>query len=110
MTYQQKTSLMDQKAREWRRLPNNETGLPSSIQPYPRIKDFLSERVFFKLASSKAYCRSSFHRLNDEDEKALLGFLTEFAKQPFIKNKTVSPDLISKVFSPSGSYLCWVDS
>ena len=38
----------------------------------------------------------------------LTGFLSEFAQQPFVKMKVVSPDLISRIFSSDGTYLYWI--
>jgi N-acetylglutamate synthase-like GNAT family acetyltransferase len=74
-----------------------------------RIRGFLEERSFdFKLAKSKAYCRSFFSHLKDEDRRTLLEYLTEFVQQPFVKIKTVTPDLISRIFSSQGVYLYWI--
>jgi len=71
-----------------------------------KIRGFLGERNFdLKLAKSKAYCRGFFNQLNDDDRKVLLGYLSEFVQQPFIKIKMVTPDLISKAFSSDGVYL-----
>ena len=71
---------------------------------------FLEERDFVsKLARSKAYCRNFFSQMDDKDKSVLLGFLREFASQPFIKVKEISPDLLSKAFSSEGIYLYWVN-
>jgi len=76
-----------------------------------KIKTFLEERNFdFKLAKSKANCRNFFSQLNEEDKKVLLGYLTEFAQQPFVKIKTVTPDLISRAFVSEGVYLYWINA
>jgi len=76
-----------------------------------KIKAFLEGHSFdFKLAKSKAYCSDFFSQLNDEDRKVLLGYLSEFVKQPFVKIKTVTPDLIRKTFSSEGIYLYWVNT
>jgi ABC-type transport system involved in cytochrome c biogenesis ATPase subunit/GNAT superfamily N-acetyltransferase len=76
-----------------------------------KIRAFLEQRCFdFKLANSKAYCRDFFSRLNEEDRKALLGFLSEFVKQPFLKVKTATPDVMGRVFSSEGVYLYWIDA
>jgi len=76
-----------------------------------KIKDFLSERRFEgKLAQSKAYCQQFFDQLTSENKKTLLNLLSEFARQPFIKTKTVTPLLISRVFSSDGAYLYWVNN
>ena len=74
-----------------------------------RIRGFLGERNFdFKVAKSKAYCRGFFSQLNGEDRKVLLGYLSEFVQQPFVKIKKVTPDLISRAFSSDGVYLYWI--
>jgi predicted GNAT family acetyltransferase len=74
------------------------------------IREFLAERVFdFRLSKSKAFCRSFFDQLSDEEKKVLLGYLSEFVRQPFVKIKTVTPDLLSKVFSSEGVYLYWIN-
>jgi hypothetical protein len=74
-----------------------------------KIRTFLEQRDFsFKFAKSKAYCRSFFSRLSDGDRGILIGYLSEFVQQPFVKIKVVSPDLISKVFSSDGIYLYWI--
>ena len=76
-----------------------------------RIKDFLEEHSFdFKIAKSKAYCHNFFSQLNEEDRKVLLGYLSEFVQQPFVKIKAVTPDLLSRVFSTEGAYLYWVNA
>jgi hypothetical protein len=63
----------------------------------------------FDFARSKTYCRHFFTQLNDQDKKALLEYLSEFAHQPFIKIRTVTPDLLTKVFSSDGIYLYWIN-
>jgi ABC-type transport system involved in cytochrome c biogenesis ATPase subunit/GNAT superfamily N-acetyltransferase len=74
-----------------------------------KIRAFLEKQSFdFKLAKSKAYCRSFFNRLADEGKKVLLVYLTEFVQQPFVKRKVVTADLISRVFSSDGVYLYWI--
>lgn len=76
-----------------------------------RIRAFLEQRCFdFKLVKSKAYCRDFFSRLNEEDRKVLLGYLSEFAQHPSVKVKTTTPELISRVFSSEGVYLYWLSS
>jgi ABC-type transport system involved in cytochrome c biogenesis ATPase subunit/GNAT superfamily N-acetyltransferase len=76
----------------------------------PKLTEFLEERDFdFKLVKSTAYCRRFFSQLSDEDKRALLEFLTEFAQQPFVKVKTATPDLLSKAFSSDGVYLYWAN-
>jgi len=63
----------------------------------------------FDFAKSKTYCRHFFTRLDGQDKKVLLEYLSEFAHQPFIKIKTVNPGLLTKVFSSEGVYLYWVN-
>ena len=76
-----------------------------------RIRAFLEQRCFdFKLAKSRAYCRDFFSRLNEEDRKILLGYLSEFGKRFFVRVKTATPDVISRVFSSEGVYLYWVST
>jgi hypothetical protein len=74
-----------------------------------RIRKFLEERSFdFKFIKSKAYCRRFFNKLTDGDKGVLLGYLSEFAQQPFVKVKIVTPDLLSKIFPSEGVYLYWI--
>ena len=76
-----------------------------------RIKGFLKKQGFdFKLAKSKAYCHGFFSELKGGDRKVLLEYLREFVQQPFVKIKTVSPDLLSKIFSSEGVYLYWINN
>jgi ABC-type transport system involved in cytochrome c biogenesis ATPase subunit/N-acetylglutamate synthase-like GNAT family acetyltransferase len=75
-----------------------------------RIRGFLGERGFdFKLARSKAYCRGFFGGLDDAARKTLTEYLKEFVEQPFVKVKTVAPELLGRVFSSEGVYLYWVN-
>jgi ABC-type transport system involved in cytochrome c biogenesis ATPase subunit/GNAT superfamily N-acetyltransferase len=75
-----------------------------------RIRVLLEERGFdFKLARSKAYCRGFFSKLDDEAKKVLTEYLKEFVEQPFVKVKTVTPELLGRVFSSVGVYLYWVN-
>lgn len=74
-----------------------------------KIRAFLEGKNFdFRLSKSRAYCRSFFGQLCDENKQLLLGLLTEFVQQPFIKVKTVTPDLLSRIFSSEGTYLYWI--
>lgn len=74
-----------------------------------RIRGFLEERSFdFKLAKSRVYCRSFFSELDDAARKVLTEYLKEFVEQPFVKVKTVTPELLGRVFSSEGVYLYWV--
>jgi len=79
--------------------------------PDKKIRVFLKEHGFdSSLAKSKAYCSSFFTQLNEKDKKLLLSYLSEFVQQPFVKIKTVTPDLISRIFSSGGVYLYWIKS
>jgi ABC-type transport system involved in cytochrome c biogenesis ATPase subunit/N-acetylglutamate synthase-like GNAT family acetyltransferase len=74
-----------------------------------RIRKFLEERSFdFKFVKSRSYSRRFFNKLADGDKGILLGYLSEFAQQPFVKVKIVTPDLLSKIFSSEGVYLYWI--
>ncbi|MGD0495572.1 MAG: ParB N-terminal domain-containing protein [Candidatus Bathyarchaeia archaeon] len=74
-----------------------------------KIQAFLDEHGFdSKLARSKAYCSDFFSHLSEEDRRILLSYLTEFVQQPFVKVKTVTPDLIGRIFSSEGIYLYWI--
>jgi hypothetical protein len=76
-----------------------------------KIRTFLGEHGFdFKLALSETYCRNFFGQLDEEERKDMLSFLSEFVQQPFVKMKTVRPDLISRIFSSDGVYLYWIRS
>lgn len=75
-----------------------------------KIMGFLEVRSFdFAFSRSKTYCRRFFSQLNDEDKKVLLEYLSEFAGQPFIKAKTVTPDLLTRVVASDSVYLYWVN-
>jgi len=74
------------------------------------IRGFLTAHSFdFAFIRSRNYCNDFFNRLNDQDRRVLLGFLSEFARQPFIKKKMVTPDLLTKVLASDGVYLFWVN-
>jgi len=76
-----------------------------------KIREFLNESNFdFKLVKSKVYCNNFFSQLNEVDKRVLLDYLSEFVRHPFVKIKTVVPDLISRIFSSEGVYLYWVHS
>jgi len=75
-----------------------------------RTRGFLEERGFdFKLARSRAYCRGFFSELDDAARKVLTECLREFVGQPFVKAKTVTPELLGRVFSSEGVYLYWIN-
>jgi len=72
---------------------------------------FLESQGFdFNFIKSKTYCTNFFMALSDENKKKLLGYLTEFARQPFIKAKKITPDLLTKMFNSEATYLYWVNS
>jgi hypothetical protein len=48
--------------------------------------------------------------LSDENKKKLLEYLTEFARQPFIEAKRVTPALFAKMFSSEITYVYWINS
>ena len=57
------------------------------------IKNFLQTHDFdFNFLKSKTYCHNFFSKLNNEDKKKVIEFLSDFARQPFIKTKQVSPE------------------
>jgi ABC-type lipoprotein export system ATPase subunit/N-acetylglutamate synthase-like GNAT family acetyltransferase len=75
-----------------------------------RIREFLESHNFdFTLAKSKTYCNQFFSRLENQDKETLLGLLTEFGSQPFIKMRTATPDMLIRVLSSEGVYLYWVN-
>jgi len=69
-----------------------------------KIRRFLETRDFdFDFVRSKTYCRQFFNQLTGQNKKVLLEYLFGFAHQPFIKTKTVTPELLTKVFSQAVS-------
>ena len=76
-----------------------------------KIRRFLEARDFdLSFVKSKAYCRNFFRQLDSQDKKVLVGCLSEYAQQPFVKVNVVKPELLSRVFSSEGVYLYWVSS
>jgi len=76
-----------------------------------KMRSFLEAKGFdFEFSRSKAYCRSFFSKLGDAEKKVLLGYLTEYVQQPFVKVKMVNPDLLNRVFSSEALYLYWINS
>ena len=74
------------------------------------VRDFLELHGFdFDFIKSKTYCDDFFTKLSDEDKKKMLVYLTEFARQPFIKAKRVTPALLTKMFSSKATYLYWIN-
>ena len=75
------------------------------------VRSFLQSNGFdFDFAKSKTYCTSFFMALSDENKRRVLECLAEFARQPFIKAKNVSPVLLTKMFTSEATYLYWVNS
>jgi ABC-type transport system involved in cytochrome c biogenesis ATPase subunit/GNAT superfamily N-acetyltransferase len=76
-----------------------------------KIEKLLEEHGFdFRFAKSERYCRSFFGQLEENKKGVLLSYLSEFARQPFVKMKVVTPDLIGRAFSSDGIYLYWIKS
>ncbi|MEJ2242203.1 MAG: GNAT family N-acetyltransferase [Candidatus Bathyarchaeota archaeon] len=74
------------------------------------IKNFLQTHDFdFNFLKSKTYCLNFFSKLDENDKKKFIEFLSDFAKQPFIKTKQVSPELLTKMFGSETIYLYWIN-
>ena len=74
------------------------------------VRNFLEANNFnFDFVKSKTYCRNFFMRLSSNEKKKLVEYLTDFARQPFIKAKKITPDLLTKMFSSEATYLYWVN-
>ena len=75
------------------------------------VRSFLEAQNFdFNFVKSKTYCAKFFTRLSNHDKKRLVEYLTDFGRQPFIKAKKVTPDLLTKIFSSEAIYLYWINS
>ena len=75
-----------------------------------KIWRLLEARGFdFSFVRSKTYCRNFFGKLDSQDKKVLIEYLSEFGRQPFVKVNVVKPELLSRVFSSEGVYLYWVN-
>jgi ABC-type lipoprotein export system ATPase subunit len=75
------------------------------------VRSFLKSHNFdFDFVKSKTYCTKFFAKLPKEDKKILVDYLTDFAKQPFIKAKRISPELLTKLFSSKATYLYWINA
>jgi hypothetical protein len=59
---------------------------------------------------SKTYCTKFYMKLSKEAKKILIDYLTDFARQPFIKAKKISPELLTKFFSSEATYLYWINA
>ncbi|TRZ49004.1 MAG: GNAT family N-acetyltransferase [Dehalococcoidia bacterium] len=74
------------------------------------VRGFLETHNFdFNFVKSKIYCTKFFVRLSNADKKRLIEYLTDFARQPFIKAKKVTPDLLTKMFSTEATYRYWMN-
>ena len=74
------------------------------------VRSFLESNNFdFDFVKSKTYCGKFFTKLEIEDKKRLVEYLTDFARQPFIKAKKVTPALLPKMFSSKATYLYWIN-
>lgn len=75
------------------------------------VRRFLEARNFdFDFVKSNTYCTKFFTRLDSQDKKELLEYLTDFASQPFIKAKKITPDLLTKLFNSEATYLYWINA
>ncbi|MFH1327299.1 MAG: ABC transporter ATP-binding protein [Candidatus Bathyarchaeota archaeon] len=75
------------------------------------VRSFLEAHSFdFNFLKSKTYCAKFFTKLKGQDKKKFVEYLTDFARQPFIKAKKVSPDLLTKMFSSEATYLYWINA
>jgi hypothetical protein len=59
---------------------------------------------------AKTHCNHFFEGLSLQDRETLLGYLSEFGSQLFIKMKMAVPDLLTRVLSSEAVYLYWVNS
>jgi ABC-type lipoprotein export system ATPase subunit/N-acetylglutamate synthase-like GNAT family acetyltransferase len=76
-----------------------------------QVRSYLEACNFdFDFVKSKSYCAKFFTRLDDQDKKKLLEYLADFARQPFIKSKKVSSDLLTKMFRSEITYLYFVNA
>lgn len=74
-------------------------------------RTFLEAHGFdFDFIQSKTYCNKFFAELSNPDKQTLIEFLTDFARQPFIKAKQVSSELLPRMFSSEAIYLYWINS
>jgi ABC-type transport system involved in cytochrome c biogenesis ATPase subunit/N-acetylglutamate synthase-like GNAT family acetyltransferase len=75
------------------------------------LKKFLETHNFeFAFVGSRAHCHHFYEQLDEESKKTLLGYLSEFAKQPFVKKKLVTLNMMTRVFRSNGVYLYWINS
>jgi len=76
-----------------------------------QVRSFLESHNFdFDFVKSKTYCAKFFTTLNCQDKKRVLEYLTDFARQPFIKAKKISPELLTKMFNSEAIYLYWINA
>jgi len=75
------------------------------------VRSFLESHNFdFDFVKSKTYCNKFFAELSSSDKQLLIEYLTDFASQPFIKAKKISPELLTKLFNSKATYLYWINS
>jgi len=75
------------------------------------VRDFLELHGFdLDFVKSRTYCNKFYTELTQQDKQKLTEFLTEFARQPFIKTKKVSVDLLPRMFCSEATYLYWITS
>ena len=75
-----------------------------------KINAFLKDHNFdFQMAKSKNYCNQYFNQLNAVDKQSLVVYLKEFVEQPFVKIKSVTPELLGKTMHTDGNYLYWIN-
>jgi len=76
-----------------------------------KIRAFLEGHDFdFDFLRSETYCCSFFSKLSEQDKKLLLAYLSEFARQPFIKIEKVSLNYWQRLFlqtAPISTGLSW---
>ncbi len=76
-----------------------------------KIRQFLESLDFnFDFVKSKTYCNEFYGKLTPENKKNLLTLLTDFAHQPFIKTKKITPNLLTKTFNSEATYLYWINN
>jgi ABC-type ATPase with predicted acetyltransferase domain len=75
-----------------------------------KIRKFLKTQGFdFNFIRSESYCQRFYEDLDSQNKKVLLEYLSEFARQPFIKNSAIELKLLTKVFASNASYYYWLN-
>jgi len=76
-----------------------------------KIREFLEAHGFdFDFLRSKTHCMDFFNRLDIKDRETLLGYLSEFADQPFIKIGKITPGLLTKTMASDCIYFYWINT